>query len=96
MEQPLFKAKKLGLWVWLVVFTTKVSFLAMTGTLLGEDQHEYDHYDHFKMFYMHGLTAARVEVAVDLAEQPAARKTWSMVFLFHMSKTFLIYIYKSG
>ena len=60
--QPLFKAKKLGPRVWLMGFITKVSFLAMTGTLLDEDQPECDGSDGSTAFHAGALAAGRAEV----------------------------------
>lgn len=42
MMQSLFKAKKWGPRIWLMAFTTEVSFLAMMGAILDEDQPECD------------------------------------------------------
>lgn len=45
-----------------MVFTTSVSFLAMMGTLLGEEQPECDPSGHFKVFHRGALAAGRAEV----------------------------------
>lgn len=45
-----------------MVFTTSMGFLAMMGTLLGEDQPECDRSGHFKVFHRGALAAGRADV----------------------------------